>query len=35
MLSVEFLFLLLVGSFNFIYSNSIAQIILLGRFGNP
>ena len=35
MLCGEFLFHLLVGSFKFIYSNSITQIIVLGRFGGP
>ena len=35
MLCGEFLFHLLVGFLNFIYNNSIAQIIVLGRFGSP
>ena len=35
MLCGEFLFHLLVGFLDFVYNNSIAQIIVFGRFGGP
>ena len=35
MLCGDFLYHLFEGFFNFIYNNSIAQIIVLGRFSGP
>ena len=35
MLCAEFLFYLMVGLLDFVYYNSIAHIIIFGRFGGP